>query len=63
MLQDQSWLDSTNHLWKAAFYWPRQSQTKTTEIILQQPLAQDYGTNLKPISKLNILQEEGIEWS
>lgn len=63
MLQDQSWLDSTNHLWKTAFYRPRQIQTKTTEIILQPPLAQDYGINLF-LSSMSCKRKEldGAKW-
>lgn len=63
MLQDQSWLDSTNHLWKTAFYRPRQIQTKTTEIILQPPLAQGYGINLF-LSSMSCKRKEldGAKW-
>lgn len=63
MLQDQWWLDSTNHLWKTAFYRPRQIQTKTTEIILQQPLAQDYGIN-RFLSSMSCKRKEldGAKW-
>ena len=63
MLQDQSWLDSTNHLWKTAFYRLRQIQRKTTEIILQQPLAQDYGINLF-LSSMSCKRKEldGAKW-
>lgn len=59
-LQDQWWLDSTNHLWKTAFYRPRQSDKNNS--ILQQPLSSSC-LGINRFLKLNVLQEEGTGWS